>query len=187
LDKDFNSAYNMLNNLLLWAGTQMAGANVQLQPINVQQIADENLFLLASNAQEKNIEVQVDIPENTLVLADKERLNFVLRNLMLNAVKFTGTGGKVLIKAENQEEQITITVQDTGVGMSEKEIDHLNNGKRFSNMGTANEKGSGLGLMLCTDFVKSIGGTLTFNSEKGKGSSFVLTLPIVPEPEVISV
>ncbi len=170
----------LLNNLLDWARTQTGQIdfkpeNQRLQPI-IQKIVD----VLNSLATIKNITLSSSLSDDIIAYADLNMLKIVLRNLIQNAIKFTDSGGKVDIHALSNQNQIEITISDNGVGMNEETLNKLFNiDTTISTAGTANEKGSGLGLILCKEFVEKHGGKIWVESEVGKGSRFVFTLPLI--------
>jgi len=176
LKVQFNNTKSLINNLLDWALLQMDKLTIQLQKINVQKLVDENLKLLSS-IHLKNIEMINLVPENVYAMADLNTLRLVLRNLILNSIKFTDNGGKIWVETKAGENELTISVSDNGVGIT-PEIQAIIFDKTagYTTRGTANEKGTGLGLILCKEFVERNGGKIWVNSEVGKGSTFSFTL-----------
>lgn len=169
---------DLLENLLVWASGQIKGVQVAPQKVPLFKLAEENMEMLRSMAIQKNIELANETEEDALLFADPNMVNLILRNLLSNALKFTREGGSVSILSEELETHHQITVIDNGVGISEEKMktlftDHAN----VSTQGTANEKGTGLGLMLCKEFAEKNGGKIWVESEEGKGSSFMLTVP----------
>ncbi|WP_066831071.1 tetratricopeptide repeat-containing sensor histidine kinase [Rufibacter ruber] len=177
LGKDYENASNLLDNLLIWAKNQITGASVQYEKLNLHYLAGENVSLLAHNAEMKQIELVNEIPEGLQLSSDRERLNFVIRNLVMNAIKFTQPGGTVCLQAKEADQKIVLQVKDTGTGISPKVVDKLFSEQRFSSKGTYNEKGTGLGLMLCKELLEGIGGTISVESQEGSGSTFSVALP----------
>jgi PAS domain S-box-containing protein len=179
LNNSTNSTFKLLNELLDWSGIQ-SGTFVY-QPINcdLNMMIQETATLLKNRAVEKNISISLSLGENLNSYCDKYMISTVLRNLLSNAIKFTNKGGKVNISAISSEKVITIAVSDEGVGIPEEiaqnlfKIDH-----HISTLGTNNEKGSGLGLILCKDFVQKHGGRIWVESEIGIGSTFYFTINI---------
>lgn len=176
LGRDIDVAISMLQNVLIWSKAQLEEAHVNLEPVQLQQLVNENIQLATAHAEEKSIRFQGVVAEDAVVLADKERLNFVLRNLLTNAIKFTFEGGLIQVTAIVQQEQVVLSVSDDGVGIPSKYIQKLFTEERFTTPGTANEKGTGLGLMLCKEFVEHQNGSIRAESEEGKGSTFSITL-----------
>ena len=169
----------MLNNLLNWANSQLHGMSTNPEQFELYpQLLDIKLQL-QELSENKNIEVSIDLDKNTMVYADRDHLNLVLRNLISNALKFTDHGGKVNIAAYNMDSQCQITIADTGVGISEdgmKDLFNIRSGK--SHLGTRGEKGTGLGLILCKEFIEKNNGRLWIKSKKGDGTTIFVTLPI---------
>jgi signal transduction histidine kinase len=176
--KSASNLYQLIENLLEWALlhreiTKFEPAAVQLAPL-VQTCID----LVADNAQLKSIEIKTGIPSSMEVIADTHMLQTIIRNLLSNAVKFTPKGGKVELSAQSNEEHfITIAVKDNGIGIPAEMlgsiflIDTSNKTK-----GTEGELSTGLGLILCKEFVEKHGGKIWVESEVGKGSSFYFTI-----------
>jgi two-component system, sensor histidine kinase and response regulator len=141
----------------------------------------QNLALLDSHAHQKQIALENTIEENTTVYADYHMVDAVIRNLISNAVKFTHPGGRIHIFAVPDDEFLTISVKDTGIGIA---MEHLPRLFRIDSVyrrkGTARESGSGLGLILCKEFVEKNGGSIGVESEEKKGSTFYFRLPLTP-------
>lgn len=173
----FNHTRTLLNNLLDWTLLQMDKLNLQATKIDLHRIVEENIQLLGA-VQTKQIELINDIKPQTIAFADSNTTNLVIRNLMTNAIKFTNDGGRVLIGAEDKGKNWVVYVKDNGVGMAQDVLRILfDKTAPYTTRGTANEKGTGLGLILCKEFVEKNGGTIWVNSEEGKGSTFFFTLP----------
>jgi len=138
----------------------------------------ENLTLLKSAAVRKKIKLSSNIDENTEVFADEYMITTVLRNLVYNAIKFTKRGGIISVFAKEEKKCIKIEVSDTGIGIPAQDIEKLfQPDVYFKTKGTAKESGTGLGLILCKDFIEKNGGKIKVISEEGKGSAFSFTLP----------
>lgn len=176
LSRDVEVAADMLHNLLVWSQAQLEEARVRLEPVDLQQLVQDNILFANAQAGEKNIRLLSAISETAVVHADREMLNFVLRNLLMNAVKFTYERGQVEVKVSVQENEVTIAVSDNGKGIPSKYIPKLFTEDRVTTLGTRNEKGTGLGLMLCKEFIESQNGTIRAESEEGKGSVFSVSL-----------
>jgi signal transduction histidine kinase len=168
----------ILDNLLNWAKTQMAELKPKLQEVNINLLVEENIRLLQRSAEAKNIQIIDEVPEGLVAQSDLEMTKIVLRNLIQNAIKFTKQNGKIHIQGHLRDDTtVEITVKDSGVGMSEEKIStlfSLKNNK--STYGTNNEKGTGLGLILCNDLVKICNGQLEVASEINKGTTVTITL-----------
>jgi len=118
------------------------------------------------------------VPANAIALADSNTVNLVIRNLMTNAIKFTNDGGKVEMSAKEQNNELVISVKDNGIGMKSDVLKILfDKTAPYTTRGTANEKGTGLGLILCKEFVEKNGGKIWVESDEGQGSTFWFTLP----------
>jgi PAS domain S-box-containing protein len=173
------STISLLEDLLMWARTQQN--KVPFRPLNqmVAEIISNILELLKPMANAKNITVKYFTPENMIVFADSDMLKTVLRNLVSNAIKFTNKGGEISIKAEENSDCATITVSDNGIGISPANRSRLFDiSKVHTTKGTEKETGTGIGLLLCQDFIEKHGGKIHVKSEQGMGSDFIFTLPL---------
>jgi signal transduction histidine kinase len=177
LKSRFNHTRTLLNNLLDWTLLQMDKLNLQASKIDLRKIVEENIQLLAS-VQNKQIQLLNTIPDNALAFADSNTVNLVIRNLMTNAIKFTNDGGTVVIAAEEKASEWHVSVKDNGIGMNADVLKILfDKTAPYTTRGTANEKGTGLGLILCKEFVEKNGGKIWVDSKPGEGSKFTFTLP----------
>ena len=174
----------LLENLLEWSQSQQGIIEPHPKKIDLHFLAAEDIDLLKDNAKKKNIEISSQIKPKTFAFADKNMIRTVFRNLLSNAVKFTNPAGKVeastAISADGNS--VEITISDNGAGISAEDIDTLFkiDEKKKKNKGTANEKGTGLGLILCKEFVEKNNGSIRVTSEPGKGSRFTFSLPRSP-------
>jgi two-component system sensor histidine kinase/response regulator len=170
--------YSLLNNLLEWSRSQTGRIAFEPATFNLKEIVVENLELLSSNAKAKSIELSSSISDTITVFADQNMLNTAIRNLLSNALKFTPANGRVEISAKKTDTAIEISISDTGVGISPQDIEKLFRiDMSHTTSGTNDEKGTGLGLILCKEFVEKNGGTIWVESEVGKGSQFYIRLP----------
>jgi two-component system sensor histidine kinase/response regulator len=168
----------LLENLLDWAKTQTGQIDFKPENQNLKPIIQAIVHILNSSAKIKNITLNGFQSDDIIAYADLNMLNTVLRNLVSNAIKFTDSGGKIDIYAVSEKNLIEITVADNGVGMTEENMNKLFRiDTSITTTGTANERGSGIGLILCKEFVEKHGGKIWVESEVGKGSKFVFTLP----------
>ncbi|MBN8577285.1 MAG: tetratricopeptide repeat protein [Cytophagales bacterium] len=176
LRTQFNHTRTLINNLLDWALLQMDKLKIQPEKIDLAKLVTENITLL-STFQLKEISLVNRISENLWGWGDLNMINLVLRNLILNGIKFSKGGGNIEISATEKDGWITIAVKDNGVGIR-PEVQQILFEKTmgYSTRGTANEKGTGLGLILCKEFVEKNGGKIWLESEVGKGSTFYFTL-----------
>lgn len=171
-------AYELLDELLLWAKSQSGTMQFDPEQIFVSELIQEVVHQLKASAIAKNIEMKIAVPLNTMVRADRNMLKLILRNLVSNAIKFTHVNGHIYIDCKKQEEETIFSVKDTGVGISNENMDHIwGISKKFISSGTANEAGTGFGLVLCKEFVERHRGKIWVNSEPGIGSTFTFTLP----------
>jgi len=182
----FNHTRTLLNNLLDWTLLQMDKLNLQAGKIDVHKIVDENIQLLSS-VPGKEIRMINNIPDPAIAFGDSNTVNLVIRNLITNAIKFTNDGGEVLIGGEEKENEWLISVRDNGIGMKPEVLRILfDKTAPYTTRGTANEKGTGLGLILCKEFVEKNGGRIWVESTEGSGSKFYFTLPKEKSDDVIS-
>jgi PAS domain S-box-containing protein len=168
----------LLKNLLEWSRTQTGRIPNNPELIDLQNILQEEIELLIASAKQKGIELQINIPVNTNVYADKYMLSTIFRNLIANAVKYSYPGGLITVSVENNQINWLFAVKDTGVGMSPKVCKSVFIiGAHASETGTQKEPGTGLGLILCKEFVEKHGGKIWVESTVGLGSTFYFTLP----------
>jgi signal transduction histidine kinase len=176
LKSRFNHTRTLLNNLLDWTLLQMDKLSLQASRVDLHKMVDENIQLLGS-VPNKKIRLHNSVPRETIGYADSNTINLVIRNLMTNAIKFTNDGGEVIISAEDKNHEWLITVADNGVGMNDDVLKILfDKTAPYTTRGTANEKGTGLGLILCKEFIEKNGGRIYVESQAGKGSRFSFTV-----------
>ena len=172
-------AFNLLNDILLWTRSQSGAIPFEPKIFNLKSSIEEVTEFLKPNANTKNITINIDESDKTVVFADVDMLNTILRNLISNAIKFTDLGGIINVSSERTESDILVTISDNGIGIAPNILPRLfDTTKLYSTRGTANEKGTGFGLMLCKKFVEEHGGEIWAESELGKGSKFKFTLPL---------
>ncbi len=173
------SAHNLLEDILIWVKAQVGRVPFRPEFIDFSSMCDNVIEKVKLNAQTKHINISYFFDQNIKIFADANMLATILRNLLTNAIKFTNEGGKIQIYAESSENEIIITVSDNGVGMVPELIETIFDiSQNQSKAGTAKEKGSGLGLHLCKEFVEQHGGRIWVNSKVGEGSEFKFSLPI---------
>jgi signal transduction histidine kinase len=175
---DLNYTSGLMENLLQWAKSQMQSSDTRPQALDLSVMMHDVMQLLRLQATSKKVRLENRIKKSMFVYADKDMLNLVIRNLVSNAIKFTGEGGKVMVEANEADSFVEVSVKDTGTGMSRETLDKLNENNFFTTKGTANESGTGLGLMLCKEFLAKNGGRMYVESTEGEGSTFSFTLPI---------
>jgi len=170
--------YMLLEELLLWARAQSGKIAYELQKVKLLDLCCEVIDVLASSAQNKSIVINQHIDHSIEVLADKNMVKTILRNLISNAIKFTPHGGSIdvlLKKTDNNE--VIVSVKDTGIGISPASLNKLFDITQIqSTKGTDNETGTGFGLLLCKEFVEKQGGTIWVECEEGNGATFSFTL-----------
>ncbi|HBD93161.1 MAG: hypothetical protein A2015_13875 [Spirochaetes bacterium GWF1_31_7] len=173
------SAYKLLENLLEWSRSQTGKIAFKPECLNISEVVSISSGVLCSQAQQKNIEIRSEINDELTVYGDKNMLSTVLRNLISNAIKFTHSGGIVTVRGVKNQTHITLFITDNGIGIPPEILDKLFKiNEKTSRTGTADETGTGLGLLLCKDFIDKHNGTIQVESEPGKGSSFIITFPV---------
>ncbi len=174
-DIGFNSL--LLDNLLIWAKSQLYGFNIDPKPVSVERLANHVLYHFKKQLETKEISIFKDIPAGSIVHADHEMVSTVFRNLIGNAIKFTPKKGTIKISCYAEGSNLQIAISDSGIGISEENKEKIFQDTFFTTQGLNKEKGTGLGLQICKEFVEKINGKIWVESELGKGSSFCFTLP----------
>lgn len=178
-----NTAY-MMDNMLQWASNQMKGIVVKADDFDVTLLLNREFDLLQTLARQKEVRLSHELNKSIMVYADPDMIRLVLRNLINNAIKFTPSGGEVMITATQHTDLAEITVKDNGTGIPIENQHRIFSNIYYSTTGTQNEKGCGLGLHLSKDFVERNSGQIWFNSMPGSGSSFTFTVPLSEELEI---
>ncbi len=179
IEDDLNRTGLLVENILHWTSSQLKGVQVRKDTFDLHALMEENVDLFRTIAANKGISIHHNAPQNLKVTTDRNVLNLVMRNLLANAIKYSFEGGVVQILVKLENHILSIQVRDTGVGMDEKTMQLvLGNLGKLSVMGTGNEKGTGMGLALCREFVLKAGGQLTVESSEGKGSTFSVIMPV---------
>lgn len=172
------SAYQLLENLLTWSRSQTGRIDFTLEPIQLKLIVSNVVQLLLPQAESKSIILTSNVPPAIIVKADKNMLNTIIRNLTSNAIKFTNPKGSVNINAIELEDSIQISVEDNGIGLTESDIQKLFKvGVKNCEIGRSKEKGTGLGLILCKEFVEKHNGKIWVESEINEGTKMKFTIP----------
>jgi signal transduction histidine kinase/ligand-binding sensor domain-containing protein len=185
LQKSVKNTFNLTENLLAWARAQMDNLDSKPELLDINTIIEQNKELYLNAAKIKNIQINTLLTPGAGILSDKDQFTFIVRNLISNAVKFTMPGGNISLKTSIVNDQAEISVQDSGVGINPAILDKLFDiGKKHSTPGTMGEKGTGLGLLLCKEFVERNGGSITVISEEFKGSCFVLKYQLSPAADL---
>ncbi|MBC35316.1 MAG: hypothetical protein CL663_04660 [Bacteroidetes bacterium] len=173
------NAYKLLQNLLEWSRSQTGSIKWNPDTIKLDQISKDTFALLENAALNKKISLQNLVPKNAKAYADGNMITTVIRNLLSNSLKYTLSGGEVKLYSSVNDNEIELTVEDNGVGIRKEDIHKLFRiDINFSTNGTNSETGTGLGLILCKEFVEKNGGKIWVESEQGIGSKFKFTLPI---------
>jgi PAS domain S-box len=171
-------AFEMLEDLLKWSRSQINRLELKKETINLFELTENVLLLLNNQANLKNIELVCNVNRNHIINADKQMISTVLRNLVNNAIKFTPNGGRIIVSGKVKTGKDIFSVKDNGVGMSPLIKDKIFRiDTRHSTPGTEKETGTGLGLILCKEFIDKHGGSIIVNSEEGLGSEFIISLP----------
>ncbi|WP_339841867.1 hybrid sensor histidine kinase/response regulator [uncultured Maribacter sp.] len=171
------SAFELLENLLSWSQIQRGQIKINKENLNLKELVETSIAPYKYNSSKKNIEIITNIPPLTKIFIDKNTSMTFIGNLVNNAIKFTPEGGTITISYNENDANIELHIIDTGVGMTSEVIGRLFRiDENISTNGTNNEKGTGLGLILCKEFIQKNGGDISVISEVGKGSDFIVTL-----------
>lgn len=178
VQKSSKDTFNLLEDTLIYAAAGTNRFKIEPQSLKLSEIYDHIIENLKFTALSKNISIENTIPNELYVFADCNMLKIILRNLISNAIKFTNRGGEIKITAEQNDFNVTITVSDNGIGVKPEIIQKLFNiTEKITTPGTENEKGTGLGLILCKDFVEKHQGEIWLEPKLGHGSDFKFSLP----------
>ncbi len=176
---EIQTFYKLLENLLVWVQLQKEGIKYTPVELTLCEIANETLEPLKQLAQNKSIQISNQIPANLKVISDKSVLHTIIRNLVSNAIKFTAKGGEIIVAANLKDHDAEIYVKDDGTGISRDKLNELFDiSKRTTTKGTEGETGTGLGLLLCKEFVELQKGKIWVHSEVGKGTTFYFSIPL---------
>lgn len=179
LDKSLKNLFALLENLLEWSRSQTGNIEFTAEPFDLTAVLTENKTLLETQAANKKIQLIQEFTTPFPIKAHRHSITTVVRNLVSNAIKFTPEGGTITLSIQPDAKDVTVSIRDTGVGMSAEVIEKLFRiDTKHSTKGTADEKGTGLGLILCKDFIEKNGGRMSVISEINKGSTFYFTLPL---------
>lgn len=170
--------FSLLNNLLTWSMVQIGNIDYKPVILNLHEIVNEVIDILKINALKKNISIHNGMNKHTIIFADRNMMSSIFRNLISNAIKFTGQGGKVEIFSNEKDDFFEIDISDTGVGMDDKRLGEIFRiGYHVSTKGTDKEQGTGLGLILVKEFVEKNGGSIRAFSKLNHGTNFRFTVP----------
>ncbi len=185
LSKNVGYTSGLLENLLFWSKSQLQGEVIKPVDINLRQISENILHLFERTIAEKEIVLQNEINETNVIYADKDMIQLVIRNLVSNAVKFSNRGGKIKLSSSSNGRFTTLCVEDDGVGIASDDLGKLFESETFTTRGTENEQGTGLGLVLCKDFIEKNNGRIWVESTYLKGSEFFIELPTNGEHVIV--
>ncbi|MGV8121417.1 MAG: PAS domain S-box protein [Candidatus Xenobiia bacterium LiM19] len=172
------NTFSLLENLLQWSKSQTNTIKINPTTVVINDLIEDNVQLFSSYAKRKAIKIAVKADENLRAFVDKDSISLVIRNLLSNAIKFTAADGIITISAHDNGRQAEVEIRDNGVGMKKEVVENLFKSTSFeSTRGTGNEKGSGIGLVLCRDFIEKNGGEIRVESTPGQGSRFIFTMP----------
>lgn len=153
-----NSALSLINNLIQWAQSQRGEIIVNYETISFNSLLSETIPIVNPNAINKNISIEQKLSSSDLIYADESLISTILRNILTNAIKFTRSNGKIIVSSESKNGFLEVSINDSGVGIEPENIEKIFSiDSKFSKRGTENEKGTGLGLILCKEFVEMLG------------------------------
>ncbi|MEP4949000.1 MAG: HAMP domain-containing sensor histidine kinase, partial [Flavobacteriaceae bacterium] len=182
--KTMDEALNLLQNLLGWAKSESNQIQMIPEKLDLNDLVEQTFRLLKLGSDHKNIAMQNNVPLALFAHADNNMIKTVLRNILSNAIKFTPFEGTIKIDSKLGKNKVVIEIADNGNGIPKEDIKKiLNPNEHFSKLGTEKEPGTGLGLVLCQNFVQKNGGALKIRSEVGKGSTFYFDLPLYIEQD----
>jgi len=185
INKFSNDAYNLLEDLLKWAKSQTGRIEVNPEKVDVLELAIENINLFKEMADKKGVRIDANVKMDLLAFIDRNMICTVFRNLISNSIKFTNPGDIINIEAKSINEHIEIIVTDTGIGVPEENLEKIFKiDSNISTQGTADETGTGLGLIISREFVEKNGGTINVKSKEGNGAQFMFTVPIYKEKNI---
>lgn len=186
LEKNMLENSSMMDNLLGWAQSQMNGLSINKRAFDLQLAVQSVLDQFKLQLESKGIELITEVPEGTMIYADYDLMKLVLRNLIANAIKFSNPDSTILIKSRKTDaDTYQVAVEDSGVGIPENVKHKIFSDEHFTSAGTNKEKGSGLGLNLCKEYVEKHGGSIWFESETDEGTTFFFTIASAEEKELV--
>lgn len=177
LEASMQENSNVMEDLLVWAKEQLSGVEVNLKPIIVSDLLEDVIHSQKFVADKKKVDLTADGMNGSKAMADYNALSLVIRNLISNAIKFTEPGDNIRVSSEETSDHVIIKIKDTGIGIPEDARDKIFENTNWTRKGTQNEKGSGLGLSLSKDFVERMHGKISFESEVGEGTTFMVEIP----------
>jgi PAS domain S-box-containing protein len=178
INNEANNVYALLDNLLAWSRIQRGQFPYSPSDFSINSTIEKAINLFKDTAKNKGVELIYEVADDISIFADENSFFTALRNLISNAIKFTPDGGKITINASVNENFVELSVEDTGVGINEEDIKKLfKPDVHHTTIGTSNEKGTGLGLLLCKELIEKNDGEISVSSEIGKGTKFTLKFP----------
>lgn len=184
--KNTKRTYDMMENILEWSSFELKGQNSRIKDVDLKSLFGDTLEIMKTIANQKGVDLIINYHSNPSLRLESDRLLLILRNLIQNAIKFTQVGGEIKLEISQNDNETLISVEDNGIGMSETQLKDIFQLEIKPTYGTAQEKGTGMGLHLCYQNAAKIGAELTVQSTLGVGSSFLLRIPNVVEvPEKI--
>jgi len=185
--KDIGSNSMLLDNLLIWSKSQLQGFTINAQAISLEKLFEEVIYVNSKKIVNKNLQVNLNIPTDFIAAADYEMTKSIARNLLGNAIKFSPKGSVITISAVKRNQKFEIAVSDSGIGISEEKKKLLFKENFVTTYGLDKEKGTGLGLQICKEFVEKNHGEIWVKTSEGSGSTFYFTLPVSEETNVAPV
>lgn len=177
IKKDLNDTVGLMENLLQWSKSQMQSDASYIAEVDMNELVHDVANVLHLQAGTKKIEIKIHLPHSVIALADADMIHLVLRNLLSNAIKFTAPGGQVVIGAQPLDTHAEIYVKDFGNGIEPSVLAKIESGEFHTSFGTSQEQGTGLGLLLCREFLAKNNSQLRIETAEGKGSTFSFLLP----------
>jgi signal transduction histidine kinase len=168
---------DLLDNLLIWSNNQLQGFKFKANPFALDHLVSQILQSLKTSIVQKSLIVENTITPDTIVYADSEMIKIVLRNLISNSIKFTPTNGSIKIKSNFENGHVVIAVEDTGIGIKDKDMAKIFSFTSHTTLGTDDEKGTGMGLKICKDFIELNNGNIRMESKENEGSTFYVSIP----------
>lgn len=181
LSSNFSYTNELLDNLLLWSRSQLEGIVVKAETFDLRELVENKRSLFSKTIGGKQIGLTNKIQHGTFAYADRNMIDLVFRNLLSNAIKFTEEGGKIDVSGEEKDGLHQVCIADNGVGMPVKKLELILSGKYFTTVGANHEKGTGLGLLICRDFVEKNGGKIWVESKMNEGTMMYFTIPMKPK------
>lgn len=181
------TSLDLIDNILFWSQSQNGSISFKPQLLNLRQLINKTIDVYHLSAEKKGVSLKGKVEGDLFIEADENMMSFIFRNLISNALKFTPTGGQITIKGTPKDRKLELRFEDSGIGIPKDHLDLIfNPNQTFTTRGTANEKGTGLGLKLVQEFVKQHKGTLNIESTPGKGTCFIIMLTLSKHEQTVS-